>query len=328
MVKKIAKEKSDDVKKFDFSSTIEKLQASVKKENKKPEQFGLGNTLTSISSNPEDYIVMPEWWKRYFGVIGIQFGKIIQIAGDSDTGKTSLALEIMLRAQQQGIGIIYVETEGKTSEQDLVNKGIDPKGVMTVSSSITEEAFDGALKAWSQFFKDYPDQKLLLVFDSYGNTVSQRDSAIDLTKDSQKPGGAAKTNRMGINTMIARMQTDQVAVLIINYTYQKIGNVMAKGQVLAGGKALNFFSMMILQSVRLGWIDVVRNKVRVRLGAKVRWKVYKNHYAKTLVDENGKQILLPNFIDLSITADGFSVREKGSGAEASDEEEVEESDDE
>jgi len=305
-------EKPEGPKRFDFSSTIEKLQASVKKDEKRVGQFGLGNTLASnVSTDPNDFILMPEWWKENFGVIGLQFGKIVQIAGDSDTGKTSLALEAMLRAQQQGVGVIYVETEGKTSEQDLVNKGIDPKGIMTVSSAITEEAFDGALRAWSKFYEDYPGERLLLVYDSYGNTVSQRDATIDMTKQDQKPGGAAKTNRMGINTMIARMQIDKVAVLIVNYTYSNIGNPMAKGQVNAGGKALNFFSMLTLQSTRLGWIDAVRGGKNVRLGAKVRWRVYKNHYAKTLVDENGKQILLPSYVDLSIKAEGFSVFGKG-----------------
>jgi len=314
--------KVSEPKSFDFSTTIEKLQSSLRKEKGRPEQFGLGSTLPPISQDPADYVVMPDWWKQHFGVIGFPFGKIIQIAGDSDTGKTSLALEAMLRAQQQGIGIIYIETERKTSEQDLINKGIDPRGVMTVSSSITEEAFDGALRCWSQFFKDFPNAKLLLAFDSYGNTVSLRDSALDMTKENQKPGVAAKTNRMGINTMIARMQTDPVAILIVNYTYGRMDG--GRGQVNAGGKALNFFSMLTLQSSRLGWIDITKNKMKVRLGAKVRWKVYKNHYAKTLVDESGKQVLLPNFIDLSITGEGLTVLEKAAGLDEGDIPEVEE----
>lgn len=296
--------KTEEPKKFDFSKTINKIKSSFKKDEKRANQFGLGNTLSAPSDNPLDYIVMPEWWKRYFGVIGLEFGKIVQIAGDSDTGKTSLALEAILRAQQQGYGVIYVETEGKTGEADLILKGIDPEGVMTVSSSITEEAFDGALRCWDQFFKDFPDQKLLLVYDSYGNTVSMRDSAIDMTKESQKPGGASKINRQGLNTMIARMQTDPVAVLIVNYTYDNIGSV---GQINAGGKALNFFSILSFQSKRIGWIEVTRNKIKVRAGAKVRWKVYKNHYAKTIVDESGNPQLLPAYIDLSITSEGFKV---------------------
>ncbi len=297
-------EEQSQVARFDFTSTMEKIRASLKKDERRQAQFGLGNTITSVSKDPNDYIEMPSWWKDHFGVVGLQFGKIVQIAGDADTGKTSLALEAMLRAQQQGHGIIYVETEQKTGDADLIAKGIDPLGVMTVRTSITEEAFDGALRYWSQFFKDYPDKKLLVVYDSYGNTVSQRDATIDMTKKDAKVGGAAKTNRMGLNTMVARMMTDPAAVLIVNYTYANIGS---KGNINAGGKALNLFSMLILQSVRTGWITATRAAVKVRVGAKVRWKVYKNHYAKTVVNEEGQQILLPAFIDLSITADGFNV---------------------
>lgn len=309
-------------KKFDFSSTIDKIKTSLKKEKaeKRIGQFGLGSTLTPPSPNPEDYVVMPDWWKTHFGVVGLEFGKIVQIAGDADTGKTSLALEAMLRAQQQGFGVIYVETEGKTTELDLVEKGIDPTGVMSVSSGITEEAFDGALRAWDVFFKDYPKEKLLLVFDSYGNTISLRDAVLNLTKEFQKPGGAAKTNRQGLNTMIARMHYDPVAILVVNYTYANIGS---QGQTNAGGKALNFFSILTLQSKRLGWLDATRKGVKVRLGAKVRWTVYKNHYAKTLLDESGNQILLPTFIDLSITSEGLKVFEGGSKDEEESEEEAE-----
>jgi hypothetical protein len=290
----------------------------MKKDEKRASQFGLGNTLAPTSKDPKDYVVMPDWWKDHFGVLGIEVGKIVQIAGDADTGKTSLALEAILRAQQQGFGIIYVETERKTGEKDLILKGIDPDGVMSVSTGVTEEAFDDAFKCWDGFFKDYPNEKLLFVFDSYGNTISMRDTAIDMTKQEQKPGGTAKTNRAGINRMVAQLQRgDPVAILIVNYTYSNIG---FKGQTNAGGKALNFFSTIILQSKRIGWVDITKDKVKVRTGAKVRWITYKNHYAKTLVDEEGKQILLPTRIDLSITADGFKVLEPGDEKEEKEEE--------
>jgi len=289
--------------KFNFKKTISAVQKSLGKDQKRSNQFGLGNSLTAISNDPKDYVVMPDWWQKSFGVMGLQFGKICQIAGDSDTGKTSLALEAIKRAQEQGIAVIYVETEGKTGPEDLKNKGIDPDGVMIVSTSITEEAFDGAIRLWEQFFEDYPEEKLLFVFDSFGNTVSMRDSEIDMTKESAKVGGASKINRLGLNTMIAKMQNDPVALLIVNYTYDNIGSV---GKTAAGGKALSFFSMITLQSSRIGWITAVRGGVKVKLGAKVRWKVFKNHYAKSLIDDKGKQILLPDAIDLTITAEGIN----------------------
>jgi len=236
---------------FDFTKTIDKLKESLKKDGM-VDQLSTGENLVDISEDPEDYVVLPEWWKETFGVPGLQFNRINQIAGDSDTGKTSLALVAMRAAQEQGFGVVYIETEGKTAPQDLENAGIDPAGVMLVRTAITEEAWEGGFQALNGFFDDYPEDKLLFVFDSYGNTISMRDTEIDLRKDSQKPGGAAKVNRMGINKLIGLMQAHPVAVLIINYTYDNIGSV---GKINAGGKALNFFSTITIQSQRMGWVE-------------------------------------------------------------------------
>jgi RecA/RadA recombinase len=222
------------------------------------------------------------------------------------THNTSLALVAMEAAQQQEYGVIYIETEGKTAPQDLQNAGIDPAGVILIRSAITEEAWQGGLMALEKFFEDYPNEKLLFVFDSYGNTVSMRDSELDLTKDSQKPGGAAKTNRMAINKLIALMEKYPIAVLIVNYTYDNIGSV---GKINAGGKALNFFSTITIQSQRVAWLDKQRQGKKVRAGVKVKWRTFKNHYAKAILDSEGNQIMLPPFVDLSITGEGFKKLE-------------------
>jgi RecA/RadA recombinase len=218
--------------KFNLDSVVETVQKSMKKDDRRAGQFGTGDKLSKISDNPEDFVVMPEWFEESYGVLGLQFGRIFQWAGRSDSGKTSFAIVAMKAAQEQGFGVIYVETEGKTTTADLEAWGVDPAGVMLVKTAITEEAFDGAFKLWDAFFKKYPNDKLLFIYDSYGNTVSQGDSEIDMTKKVGRVGGAAKTNRLGINTMIAKMQEDPVAVLFINYTYANMG---APGRVNARG---------------------------------------------------------------------------------------------
>lgn len=295
---------SEASKKFNFSKTIAAVQATMKKDERRSNQFGLGNSLASLSKDPSDYVVMADWWKDHYGVMGLRFGHIVQVAGDPDTGKTSISLDAMRRAQEQGFGIIYCETEGKTGREDLANAGIDPDGVMILHTAITEEVYDGIFKLWDQFFKDYPKEKLLLVIDSYGQTMSVRDTEIDMTSQSQKPGGAAKTNRLGLNSLIVRMQNDPVAVLVINYNYDNVGSV---GKTNAGGKGLGFFSMLIMQTQRTGWVDATRQGQKVRLGAKVKWRTTKNHYAKANLDAEGKQILMPGEVNLKITSAGIEI---------------------
>jgi hypothetical protein len=88
--------------KFDFSDVVVDIQESLKKNKTMAAHFGVGNSLVNISYDPEDSVVMPEWWKESFGVLGFQIGHIVQIAGNSDSGKTTTALEAIRRAQEQG----------------------------------------------------------------------------------------------------------------------------------------------------------------------------------------------------------------------------------
>ena len=69
---------------------------------------------------------------------------IAAVAGAKDFNVDSPATirAAMKAAQEQGVGVLYVETEGKTSTGDLVNWGVDPDQVMLVQESVAETAFE------------------------------------------------------------------------------------------------------------------------------------------------------------------------------------------
>lgn len=279
--------------KFDMGSIAASIQKEFK-DSKLSKRVGVGSNLSSLEDS--DYIQMPEWWQEVTGVPGLPFGKIIMLAGDSDSGKTSAAIEAMKAAQQQEVGIIYVETEGKTTQNDLIGWGVDPEQILLVQTSIAEEAFELLFKCWDAFKERNPGGRLLVIFDSIGNVVSQRDSEIDLTEQDSKPGSKGKTNRLGIAKMIAKRDEDNAAILLINYTYANIGS---HGLTNAGGKALNFFSSLTFQTSRRGWFEKQIAGEKVRLGADVIWKLFKNH-----LDRSGKQ---KKQFTLRITSEGIQV---------------------
>jgi RecA/RadA recombinase len=293
--------------KFDFSNTISKIQQSYKKDERRANQFGLGNSLETMSENPEDYIVMPEWFKRYYGVMGYPIGKWTQYSGKPDAGKTTACLMAMKAAQDQGFAIVYVETEGKTSERDLLAAGIDPAGVITVNTNITEEVFEGACIALDQIENDYPGAKVLLVIDSYGNTTSMRDSEIKFTEKVGMVGGAAKTNRMGIGAINAKMLTQKISVIIVNYSYANLGSV---GETNAGGRALEFACALIISASRVSNYEVTRGGIKVKAGINGRYRTTKNHYIKGLTNPDGTPYMPPKDLNFRITAEGFTVIEK------------------
>lgn len=280
--------------KFDMSGLAASIRKEFKDRPKLAKRIGVGSNLSKLTD--ADFIIMPPWWKECTGVPGLPFGKLVMIAGDSDSGKTSAAIEAMKAAQAQDVGVIYVETEGKTTEADLRNWCVDPDGVLLVQSSIAEEAFELLFAAWDGFKQDYPGSRLLIVFDSIGNVVSQRDSEIDLMEQDSKPGGKGKINRLAINKMISKRDEDNAAILIINYTYDNIGS---PGKTNAGGKAVNFFSSLTFQTSRKGWAEKVVKGEKVRYGADVSWRLFKNHLDKAATKKKE--------FTLRITAEGISV---------------------
>ncbi len=280
--------------KYDLNKVISDVQKLYNKNPEKTNNIGLGSKLRGLTD--ADFIIMPKWWQEGTNTKGLPFGKIVMIAGDSDSGKTSAAVAAMKAAQQQEIGVLYVETEGKTTTQDLTNWGVDAEQVMLVQESIAERAFEAMFALWDAFFKSYPKGKLLVVFDSLGNVVSQRDAQIDLTTENQKPGGKGQINRLGLNKLVAKRDENDVAVLIINYTYDNIGS---PGKTNAGGKAVNFFSCLTYQTSRKGWLEKTAKGVKQRIGAKVQWKLFKNH-----IDKSNPG---PKVIELDITEKGIEL---------------------
>lgn len=282
--------------KFNMSDIADSIRKEFKDNPKMAKRIGVGSNLSALSR--EDYLIMPEWWEKCTGVPGLPYGRLVMLAGDSDTGKTSAAIQAMKAAQEQGTGVIYVETEGKTTKADLINWGVDADQIILVQSSVAEEAFELLFTAWDKFKEKYPNEKLLVVFDSIGNIVSLRDSQIDLTEQDSKPGGKGKINRLAVNKMIAKQDEDRAAILVINYTYDNIGS---PGKTNAGGKALNFFSSLTFQTSRKSWYETTVKGQKKRAGAVVVWKLYKNHLNKS-VPNNKESTLL-------ITADGIEYEE-------------------
>lgn len=270
-------------KKLDLSKIADKIKKSFKDE-KIGKKVGVGSDLKILDE--KDFIKLGDWWTESTKTHGIPFGKITLIAGPSDSGKTSFAIQAMKAAQQQGVTVIYTETEGKTTAKDLIAWGVNPDEVLLIQARIAEEAFELTLRAWDAIKDADEDAKLLVIIDSLGNVVSQRDSGLDLTEDSQQPGGKGKINRLGLNKIVAKMEEDDAAILLISYTYDNLGSV---GKTNAGGQALNFFSSLSYQTSRKGWVEKTEKGKKIRVGADVLFRLYKNHLNKE--DQGDKEIV-------------------------------------
>lgn len=158
--------------KIDLNEVIKKTKATYAKSEVKlaSNLFTTGSTVLRPSSD-EDYIVWKynDFWQKLTMLKGIPFGRVSQISGKTDSGKSSLAAQYMRLAQEQDVVNILFDSERKFSASRFKNHmGGDPDKILLVNStSIIEGA--KAVAEYVHTIKEMDkNQKILIVWDSIG----------------------------------------------------------------------------------------------------------------------------------------------------------------
>jgi len=280
--------------KIDLKEISAKIRKSFKDDKRGASVFGTGSDIIT-PSKPEDFVVLDPWFKEATGVLGLPFGYIFMIAGNTDSGKTSFAIEAMKNAQAQGVHVILVDTEKKTTGARLIVRGVDPEQIALIRPDYLEDAYDGIDK-YLEYIKDAdPDGRVLIIFDSLGNTPARAEASTDVD-DSLQMGLAAKVNKRGFRRLVPKLNRDKIHILVINQTYANMGS---PGRTNAGGNAVDFFSALTFQTSRFKWLEKTVKGEQVRYGARAQWTLYKNHL---LGDAP-----LQKKIQLDCTADGMKL---------------------
>lgn len=286
--------KDDKPKKLDLQAISEKIRKSFKDDKRGAAVFGTGSDIIT-PNKAEDFVVLDPWWKEATGVLGLPFGYVFMIAGNTDSGKTSFAIEAIKSAQAQNVQVILVDTEKKTTSARLIARGVDPEQIALIRPDYLEDAYDGIDK-YIDHIKDVdPDRKILIIFDSLGNTPARAEADTDVD-DSLQMGLAAKINKRGFRRLVPKLNRDKIHILVINQTYANMGS---PGRTNAGGNAVDFFSALTFQTSRFKWLEKTVKGEVVRIGARVQWTLYKNH----LIGEAPLQ----KKIQIDCTSDGMKL---------------------
>ena len=187
-----------------------------------------------------------------------------------------------------------VDTEKKTTKERFTSWGVDTTKIALLRPYYLEEAYDGIDKWVSAIKGQDPDSRILIIFDSLGNTPSIKEVETDVD-DTLQLGLAAKINKRGLRRIVPTLDRDKIHYLIINQTYNHIG---LPGKSDAGGKSANYYAFLIYHTARFKWLEKGVGNDAKRYGAKVKWTLKKNHFLNGPV---GKSELL------DITKDGIKL---------------------
>jgi RecA/RadA recombinase len=269
---------------FDINALVEKAKGRFdKKKAPLTARMKTGDMIV-LSTNPEDYISSPEidkFWKPLTGLLGIAYGRIFQIAGRPDSGKSTAAMLAMKAAQNQGALVVLWDAEGKFDSVRYRERiGGDPSQIAVAPSRNILEGVQQVV-AYVKAAKEMdPETKILIVWDSVGASIN---SAEDEENDdySKQPGVTAKEVSWAIrrfNQLIEKFRDEDgnytIAILCINQVYANIGSVGFKQK---GGAELEYLSSLILEMSRKATLIRTKNKQKVKYGITTVARVKKNH---------------------------------------------------
>lgn len=293
--------------KLDINKLVKAAQESYsKKEAGLANQLSTGKTLVRPTED-KDFVLWSggDHWYQLTHLKGIPFGRIIEISGKPDSGKSTHAMAFMKFAQDQGVLVVLWDAEKKFSPVRFDNKiGGCSDNLLVVN---TNNILNGA-KAVAHLVNSAkelnPDVKILIVWDSVGASVNSTEDKDDSEDYSQQPGVTAKENAYTIrkfNKLINKFTNretgeETVAVLVINQTYANIGSV---GQTEKGGGEIYYLSSVIVQLSRKQDLNRVKGGEKYKYGIVSRAKVKKNH----LFD--GDECIAE--MDLVVSADGIHL---------------------
>jgi RecA/RadA recombinase len=295
---------------IDINKLVKKAQDSyAKKDQGLAKKLSTGKTIIRPNED-KDYVVWTkgDHWKSLTNLRGLPFGRIVQISGKPDSGKSTHAMAFMKFAQDQEVLVILWDAERKFSPRRFDEKmGGISDNLLVVD---TNKIIDGA-KAVAQFVhaakEMNPDIKILIVWDSVGAALNSTEDKDDGTEDfSQQPGVSAKENSYAIkkfnklanNYINNETGEASIATLIINQTYTSIG-MGAPTQIEKGGNEIYYLSSVIIQLSRKQDLNRVKGGDKYKYGIISRAKVKKNHLFE------GDECI--SELDLVISADGVHL---------------------
>lgn len=245
------------------------------------DRLSLGNTILNLAVSGH-----ADW--------GFGKGQYLWVVGDSSSGKTWLAFQILAEAARnpnfKGHRFIYDNAENgalfdvaEYFGAEVERRMEPPRGTCKKPrfSTTVEELYYWLYDATH----DAKDRPFIYVIDSMDALDSESDeekflehkAAFESGKDAKGSFAIskAKVNSMNIKRVISRLPRNGSMLIVLNQTRDKIGSAVPM-KTSAGGRALKFYAHAELwSSVRGDVSNSVLGKERVR-GAYVQFDVKKN----------------------------------------------------
>ncbi len=243
----------------------------------------LKNTVAAIEKQFGDGAIMPlgsEADRRIEGIPtgslsldmalggqGIPRGRIIEVFGPESSGKTTLALHVVAKAQQAGGIAAFIDAEHALDPSWAKKLGVDLETLLVSQPGHGEEAMHITEMLVKSNAVD------VIVVDSVAALVPKKE--LDGEIGDSHVGLQARLMSQSMRKLTAAIAKAKTSVIFINQIREKIGVMFGSPETTPGGRALKFYSSCRIDVRKIGQLKDGEDVV----GQRVRTKVVKNKVA-------------------------------------------------
>ena len=236
------------------SEKPESREAAVKLLQQKLKALGVSNKNFITPLDMADVEFLPTGQVEVDSVLGagggIPRGTIIEFNGESQSGKTYLALKLMCEAQKRGEWVCFVNAENTFYPPRAAALGLnlnDPNSFRILTDL-------GAAEEYAQAVYAIIDSELysVVVVDSLSALIPQDDFEKNIA-DVARIGAHAKFTKRFLKDLMPKCQRTNTIVVLVNQRYMGTGRMPGTMEETAtGGKGITFFPHMRLWINKIG----------------------------------------------------------------------------
>jgi recombination protein RecA len=213
---------------------------------------------------------------------GFPVGRVCEITGLEQSGKSLLAAHALLNTQRKGGLAVYIDTENAISTEYLTAIGLNLKDMLYIPLETVEDVFEAVEVIIEKVRSSDKNKLVTIVIDSIAGASTKTEMAADFDKDGYATAKAliiSKAMRK-ITNLIGR---ERICLIITNQLRQKLNApAFSDPWTTPGGKGIPFHASVRL---RLSSVGAIKAKIEGHdevVGSRVKAKLVKNRVGPPL----------------------------------------------
>ena len=195
------------------------------------------------------------------GIGGLPCGRIVEIYGPESSGKTTLTLQVIAEAQQNGKTCAFVDAEHALDPIYAAKLGVNVDDLLISQPDTGEQALEICDMLVRSNAVD------VIIVDSVAALTPKAE--IEGEMGDSHVGLQARLMSQALRKLTANIKNANCLCIFINQIRMKIGVMFGSPETTTGGNALKFYASVRLDIRRIGAIkegdEVVGNETRVKV---------------------------------------------------------------